>query len=373
MKRAICVMMVLFLVMNTMVYATTDLNDEIEMDNRIQLYYFNIIEGKYEIVELNFDSEKVTPKQLIELLLDGKNIPAKMTDSFDYGISVTEVSTKKDTVFIDTIIDDMTEESYNSFRQSIIETIFFNYDHINEIIFMDANYSKAFPNAEIDYKSAVIRENYTNDRTMIRSIPDVPSPVIVIDPGHGGMYNHAYAEYDGVTYLEKDVVLAIALKLRDRLEGLGATVIMTRTTDTELDTGGQEADCRAKGQVAADNNADMFISIHCNGNDASGPNGVEAYYKPSSYTDSYLSKQLAIDVVANIHDKTGMSIRQNSTGALGTSNYYVFQESECISILVEAGFLTNPSDSYYLINSTGQSINANGIYLGIREFWWGYW
>lgn len=79
--------------------------------------------------------------------------------------------------------------------------------------------------------------------------------VIVIDPGHGGKDPGC----NGVSHKEKDVSLAVALKLGKLIEDnlKDVKVIFTRTTDVFV-----ELEDRAK--IANDNNADLFISIHCN-------------------------------------------------------------------------------------------------------------
>ena len=58
-----------------------------------------------------------------------------------------------------------------------------------------------------------------------------PGPVVVIDPGHGGVDGGTGAP--GGT-LEKEINLAIALRIRDHLGACGVNVVMTRTTDTDL-------------------------------------------------------------------------------------------------------------------------------------------
>lgn len=79
--------------------------------------------------------------------------------------------------------------------------------------------------------------------------------VIVIDPGHGGKDPGC----NGVIHKEKDVSLAVALKLGKLLEEnmKDVKVIFTRKTDVFV-----ELEDRAK--IANDNHADLFISIHCN-------------------------------------------------------------------------------------------------------------
>jgi len=79
--------------------------------------------------------------------------------------------------------------------------------------------------------------------------------VIVIDPGHGGKDPGC----NGVSHKEKDVALAVALKLGKLIEEnlKDVKVIYTRTTDVFVEL-------EERAQVANKNKADLFISIHCN-------------------------------------------------------------------------------------------------------------
>lgn len=91
---------------------------------------------------------------------------------------------------------------------------------------------------------------------------------IVIDPGHGGKDPGAVSQYG----YEKDIVLAIGLKLRKFIEDSlpDVKVIMTRDKDVFI-----ELYKRAK--IANENKADLFISIHANSNESSKPRGSETY------------------------------------------------------------------------------------------------
>ena len=81
-------------------------------------------------------------------------------------------------------------------------------------------------------------------------------PVIVIDPGHGGRDPGAIGRGGA---REKDIVLAVSRRLRDRLVAAGFTVVMTRETDIFLNLATRAA-------IAERHNADLFLSIHVNAN-----------------------------------------------------------------------------------------------------------
>ena len=82
--------------------------------------------------------------------------------------------------------------------------------------------------------------------------------VLVIDPGHGGEQEGARFEYDGIMIDEKELDLSIALNLRDELQKYEkVSVIMTRESDVEIGL-------KERADFALAQNADYFISVHCN-------------------------------------------------------------------------------------------------------------
>lgn len=94
--------------------------------------------------------------------------------------------------------------------------------------------------------------------------------VICIDPGHGGDADGAKYEYDGRMVLEKDLNLSIALALRDELETYdNVRVVMLRTNDLTLEN-------QDRADIAHDNGADYYISVHNNakGDENENPRGM---------------------------------------------------------------------------------------------------
>ncbi|MBP5719708.1 MAG: N-acetylmuramoyl-L-alanine amidase [Bacteroidales bacterium] len=93
---------------------------------------------------------------------------------------------------------------------------------------------------------------------------------VVIDPGHGGKDPGAVSK-DGKTY-EKTLTLDIAKKLESKIrsECPGVNVVLTRSTDKNVDLGDRAA-------IANKENADLFISIHINSTAKSGPNGYSVH------------------------------------------------------------------------------------------------
>ena len=87
---------------------------------------------------------------------------------------------------------------------------------------------------------------------------------ICIDPGHGGKQPGCSAG----GYLEKNLNLKVALKLRDKLQKVGVSVVMTRTTDVDINL-------TTRAKISNNAKADYFISIHHN---AGGGHGYEVIY-----------------------------------------------------------------------------------------------
>lgn len=179
--------------------------------------------------------------------------------------------------------------------------------------------------------------------------PSLPSdPVqktVVIDAGHGG--DRAGAVYEGIQ--EKDVNLAVALKVEALLREMGINVLMTRTEDAYI--GLYE---RAEFANSAD--ADLFVSIHSNAYTNPDVYGALTYYHPSSSHDRGLAKIMQAALCA-------------STGALdrgvAADNFVVLRETNMCALLVEMGFMTNHDELMRLCDPAYQDKLAQGIANGI--------
>jgi N-acetylmuramoyl-L-alanine amidase len=173
--------------------------------------------------------------------------------------------------------------------------------------------------------------------------------VIVVDPGHGGNDNGATGA--SFSTLEKTVNLQVGLLLKNKLEAAGAKVIMTRSDDRKL-TLQQRVD------VAVQNNADIFVSIHHNTHPNTLTNGTIVFY----YNKGNSSK-LASLVQSEIVKATSYRDLQSRFG-----NYYVLRENPVPSILAEIGFLSNYNEEIRLRSEKQQDLAAEGLYKGILQY-----
>jgi N-acetylmuramoyl-L-alanine amidase len=172
---------------------------------------------------------------------------------------------------------------------------------------------------------------------------------IVLDPGHGGSDTGACGKLD--TY-EKEINLAVAMRLQALLEQAGVNVILTRTADKFI---GLYERC----YFANSHRADLFISIHTNSHPNPGIHGIEVFHYPGTK----LARRLAAQVLDRITQSTGLQ-------PLGvkTNNFVVIRETVMPSILVELGFLSNYWEERLLKSADFRDKAAIGIFNGIIGF-----
>ncbi len=126
---------------------------------------------------------------------------------------------------------------------------------------------------------------------------------IVLDPGHGG--DEVGASDHGV--VEKHSNLDMALRIERLLQAAGVRVILTRREDQRAATrpdavpsfGSTRFDLQARIDLANEEQADLFLSIHSNGSPSAGENGVEAWFDPNrEFGDQ--NRALAEAILANV-------------------------------------------------------------------------
>lgn len=221
---------------------------------------------------------------------------------------------------------------------------------------------------------------------------------VVIDAGHGGRDPGA----SGKNTREKDVVLNIALQLGGYIEKSfpKVKVIYTRKTDVFI-----PLDRRSK--IANENKADLFISIHANANNNSKIRGTETYtlglhktkenlavaMKENSvmlYEDDYSTKYEGFDpnnpasyIIFNLmqgvnRDKSislaeltefqfKTRVGRHSRG-VREAGFWVLKQVSMPSILVEVGFVSNPTEEKFLKTKKGQDYLASAIFRAFRDY-----
>ena len=181
---------------------------------------------------------------------------------------------------------------------------------------------------------------------------------IAVDAGHGG-YDPGTSSADGVS--EKDVNLAIALKLREVLLLNGYDVVLTRDEDEDfLMTSGpkKRKDMDARKRIVEESGAHYLISIHTNSIPSPKWRGAQTFYQ----SDREQSANLAMSIQEHLKVATDTNREAKPT------NFYLTRELEIIGVVIEAGFLSNPDECANLLDEEYQYRLAWSITKGLTQF-----
>ena len=224
---------------------------------------------------------------------------------------------------------------------------------------------------------------------------------IVIDPGHGGKDSGTMGTKRFKIY-EKHVALAVSLKLGEYIKNAFPMidVIYTRESDVFLEL-------NERTELANNADADLFISIHCDGFTNSSPSGASVFvmgmsklkanmdvamrensaiYMEDNYQQKYegfdpksAESYIVFSLMQNTHLNQSLKIAEEvekefSTRANRKSRgvkqapFYVISRTNMPSILIECGFLTNPKEEEYLHSEIGQDYIASAIFRAFRSY-----
>ena len=182
--------------------------------------------------------------------------------------------------------------------------------------------------------------------------------VIYLDAGHGGV--DAGAEAKNIK--EKDINLVLVKKLESVLVGKGATVYLTRDGDYDLSKtikNRKRSDLANRAKLINESDADIYISIHLNSTTESKWRGLQVFYNSVNNENKILA-DIMYEVIKNNLSNVREVKKENS--------YYMYKRISVPGILIEAGFISNPSDNYILRDSFYQDKLVNNIAMGIIEY-----
>lgn len=175
------------------------------------------------------------------------------------------------------------------------------------------------------------------------------------DPGKVGVDN----------VLEKDVNLAIALKLKPLFENKKIQVVLTRDKDSALAssaaTNKKVEDMQKRVKLIADSDAVLTISIHQNSYPDASVAGPQVFYYSQSAAGKELAETMQQSLNSELSPASPRSIKSND-------NYYMLKKTPTPTIIVECGFLSNPDESKRLADDTYQNQLARAIYLGASNY-----
>ena len=172
------------------------------------------------------------------------------------------------------------------------------------------------------------------------------SRTIVIDAGHGG---YDRGGVPGQRISEKDKTLDVAQRLKRILQADGYRVIMTRDSDVFIPLPTRVA-------IANSYRGASFVSIHFNCASRVGANGIETYYYRSD------SASLAASIHRNV-----VSGAPTENRGIRRRGFYVLRRTSIPSVLVECGFLTNPTEGRLALTGDYRERLAEQIARGIRR------
>jgi len=221
---------------------------------------------------------------------------------------------------------------------------------------------------------------------------------IVIDAGHGGKDPGAV----GKTSREKDIALSIAKKTGTYISSLmsDVNVIYTRTKDVFIPV-------HERATFANRNKADLFLSIHVNGNDRSSVSGAETYVMgpsksegnlelakkensvilleddneanyegfnpndPASYimfsVSQYAYLNQSLLMASEVQDQLRIRAKRKD-GGVRQGPFLVLWKTTMPSVLIETGYISNAEEEKYLKTDYGQDVIASAIYRAFRNY-----
>lgn len=220
---------------------------------------------------------------------------------------------------------------------------------------------------------------------------------VVIDAGHGGHDSGCL----GASSKEKDVALAISLGLGKHIEQTFKDVKVVYTRDKDV-----FVDLHKRAKIANDNNADLFICIHCNSGQSKAmgaetyvmglhktkenldvakreneailleddykknyegfdPSSDEAHIIFSMFQSAFLDQSVNVASKIQKHITTKASRKDRGVKQAG---FLVLYKTSCPSVLIETGFLTNREEETFLKNPQNQKIMSSAIFEAFKEY-----
>ena len=221
---------------------------------------------------------------------------------------------------------------------------------------------------------------------------------VVLDAGHGGHDTGAL----GKNSREKDITLAIVLKLRDYIRDnmKDVKVILTRSDDTFVEL-------YRRAHIANVNKADLFISVHCNSTKSPAAYGVETFvmglYKSDAnlavakaenaailLEDDYVEKydgfdpnsaegniffsmmqnaflDRSLDYAGKVQHQLVDNLHMVNRG-VKQAGFLVLYKTAMPGVLIETGFISNPGNEKFLLSEKGQDQMSQAIFKALRDY-----
>ena len=185
---------------------------------------------------------------------------------------------------------------------------------------------------------------------------------IVIDAGHGGIDPGKVGTNDA---LEKDINLALALKLRDKFKQDSIRIILTRDSDiglySEGNTNKKAEDMQNRCKIITEAAPIFTVSLHQNSYPSPEVCGAQVFYFGQSQDGKKLADTIQDSLIANVDP-------DNHRVAKANESYYLLKKTPTPTVIVECGFLSNPTEADLLLTDDYQNKLVNAIYIGIQNY-----
>lgn len=206
------------------------------------------------------------------------------------------------------------------------------------------------------------RKGYVRTNLLFNVFPTTPKKpttlageVIILDPGHGGSDPGAI----GYGYREATATLAIANYAKKYFEHSPFQLKMTRETNATMSLA-------ERVDFAHRHNGSLFISVHINSFSNPNANGMETYYYPSNQT----ARDKEARLIASYMQNRAQEAWQLNDRKVKTAPFLVIRFTGMPSILLEAGFITNPNDHAKIRSATWQEKMGRAIYLSTLDYYY---
>lgn len=221
------------------------------------------------------------------------------------------------------------------------------------LVFVFTEPSQTTPDTTEEILSEIVTED----------TPAITYPTIVLDAGHGGI-DPGKVGINNI--LEKDINLSIVLKLKSLLEEKGFTIYLTRESDQLLaapnSSSQKREDMIARIEMITEINPFFTVSIHQNSFPDASVNGPQVFYYKDS-VESATMAQVLQDVLNTQLEPAKERVAQ------ANDNYYLLTRTPTPTVIVECGFLSNPSEADLLSQEDYQNQVAHAIFSGIVSYY----
>jgi N-acetylmuramoyl-L-alanine amidase len=181
--------------------------------------------------------------------------------------------------------------------------------------------------------------------------PSLAGKTVVIDPGHGG--HDTGWSVDGL--YERDIVADLAGQLEGRLMAVGVNASLTHGYDENPD----EAE---RVLFANETNADLLVSLHCDGHPSQTPHGVASYYYGTWRTSSAVGERFADLVQREVVARTDLADCRSHP-----KSWPLLRGTRMPAVRLELGYLTNPHDASALASREFRAVVAEAILAAVQR------